>query len=800
MSVIFIVMPKVEQYVFDSESRHMKDELQRVTSVVHSKSKELETYSQMSLQNHKNRIKDVSQVGINIIKSYDKKFKNGELTFKKAKKLAYKDMNNIKYGQNDYFYTLNRDGVLIQHPDKRFLGLSLYDRPDERGNFFAQELMKESYENGSAYTRYWWVRDKENEIIEKLTYTTYYKPWDIYISTGLYIDDIQKTIDIQSEKIKKELDNIISSIKFARTGYVYVTSSDEKTIISPKVHINNKDILEVSKLKEAFNGSKEIVFYKKRGKSKEEKFAIVDYDKFYDWYIVAAIYKQDLYYKAKEISFTILSISFLVLFFLFVVGMNFIKRLIYPIELLSKDALEIQQGNLSIRNKIKTNDELGVLAEQFNYMVNSIEDNVKNLEEKVEIRTRELNDKLHHDDLTKLKNKYALLKDLKNHESATLIVVDIESFDDINELYSYGIGNTVLIEYSKLLLRFCMNKSYEVYRIYGNTFALLDKDDLINIMKYENDIKELTDINRDYVVKIEEQNLEIDIDSTLGIAIMQDNALKKANNALKNAKKTHKRYVVYNSSLDIDSITENIKVWRERIKDAIEHDLITPFYQPIYNRDNKIEKYETLMRMKEVSENNEVKYVSPFFFLDIATKTKQYARLSEIVIRKSLQFAKEGTHSVSINLGFSDIEDPNILNMLDEYFNKDTEEFCKRVVFEILESDHITDYEIFEEFIFKYRALGLRFAIDDFGTGYSNFTHILTVRPDYLKIDGSLIKNVHEDKDSLELVKSIIRFSQELHIKTIAEYVHNKEVYDIVYDLGVDEFQGYYLDEPKVNI
>jgi EAL domain-containing protein (putative c-di-GMP-specific phosphodiesterase class I) len=302
------------------------------------------------------------------------------------------------------------------------------------------------------------------------------------------------------------------------------------------------------------------------------------------------------------------------------------------------------------------------------------------------------------------------------------------------------------------------------------------------------------------VVKIEEQNLEIDIDSTLGIAIMQDNALKKANNALKNAKKTHKRYVVYNSSLDIDSITENIKVWRERIKDAIEHDLITPFYQPIYNRDNKIEKYETLMRMKEVSENNEVKYVSPFFFLDIATKTKQYARLSEIVIRKSLQFAKEGTHSVSINLGFSDIEDPNILNMLDEYFNKDTEEFCKRVVFEILESDHITDYEIFEEFIFKYRALGLRFAIDDFGTGYSNFTHILTVRPDYLKIDGSLIKNVHEDKDSLELVKSIIRFSQELHIKTIAEYVHNKEVYDIVYDLGVDEFQGYYLDEPKVNI
>ncbi|WP_319016495.1 EAL domain-containing protein [Aliarcobacter butzleri] len=77
---------------------------------------------------------------------------------------------------------------------------------------------------------------------------------------------------------------------------------------------------------------------------------------------------------------------------------------------------------------------------------------------------------------------------------------------------------------------------------------------------------------------------------------------------------------------------------------------------------------------------------------------------------------------------------------------------------------------------------------------------IMRIRPDYLKIDSSLIKYIDIDKNSYEIVKSIIAFSKALNIKTIAEYVHTKEILDLLLEMGVDEFQGFYLGEPSLNI
>ena len=131
--------------------------------------------------------------------------------------------------------------------------------------------------------------------------------------------------------------------------------------------------------------------------------------------------------------------------------------------------------------------------------------------------------------------------------------------------------------------------------------------------------------------------------------------------------------------------------------------------------------------------------------------------------------------------------------------NQIANEDKKRVVFEILESDYISDYTLLEDFIAKYREQGIKIAIDDFGTGYSNFAHILKIRPNYIKIDGSLIKNIYSDKNSYEMVKSIIDFSKALNIRVIAEFVHSQEVFDSLVSLGVDEFQGFYLAEPAPN-
>ncbi len=158
------------------------------------------------------------------------------------------------------------------------------------------------------------------------------------------------------------------------------------------------------------------------------------------------------------------------------------------------------------------------------------------------------------------------------------------------------------------------------------------------------------------------------------------------------------------------------------------------------------------------------------------------------------------TKQISLNLSFKDILDTDFLTSLDKNLDRIDDEKKNRIIFEILESDYITDYTLLEEFIVKYRRQGIKIAIDDFGTGYSNFSHIMKIRPDYIKIDGSLIKNINTDKNSYELVKSVIDFSKALNIKVIAEFVHSREVYNIVFDLGVDEFQGFYLGQPSLDI
>ncbi|WP_323666827.1 EAL domain-containing protein [Aliarcobacter butzleri] len=100
------------------------------------------------------------------------------------------------------------------------------------------------------------------------------------------------------------------------------------------------------------------------------------------------------------------------------------------------------------------------------------------------------------------------------------------------------------------------------------------------------------------------------------------------------------------------------------------------------------------------------------------------------------------------------------------------------------------------------KTLGCKVAIDDFGTGYSNFEHLLKMNVNYLKIDASLIKNITKDENSRKITKTIVEFAKSLNLKTIAEFVENKEIFDMAKDLGVDYSQGYYFSAPieKPNI
>jgi len=229
------------------------------------------------------------------------------------------------------------------------------------------------------------------------------------------------------------------------------------------------------------------------------------------------------------------------------------------------------------------------------------------------------------------------------------------------------------------------------------------------------------------------------------------------------------------------------------LKNIVEYKSIEAYAQGIYNtKTSEIEKYECLMRLVDIN-TEEAKSVFPY--LNLSKKLKLYEQMMRIMVEKSFNnFANKGV-DFSINLSYEDISNKNFIEFIYEKIN--SSKFSSNIVFEILETDFIEDFSIVEEFAKNVRKNGCKIAIDDFGSGFSSMENIMKLKPEFIKIDGSLIKNIHTNSDSLTIVKSIITMAKELNSKTIAEYVHNIEIYDILKALDVDYMQGFYLSTPQ---
>ncbi len=413
------------------------------------------------------------------------------------------------------------------------------------------------------------------------------------------------------------------------------------------------------------------------------------------------------------------------------------------------------------------------------------------LEEKVQERTEELKFQFYHDNLTKLKNREALKVDLEKDPFFSLFLVSIDDFRRFNDLYGVETSNIILKESTKFLNNLYSSKHIELYRIDSDIFVLKSKDNNSNIKHELFNLQMRLSLIESTKFDLELPNIDekINIDFTVVAIHKKENALEKANMGLKYARKINRSYVDFHKEMDNKKEIENILYWKNQIKEAIEEDRIIPVFQPIVNKNGDILKYESLVRLKK-----ENKLISPYFFLDISIQTKQYEKITSIMVDKSFLFMSKLGKDFSINLSFADIKNQLLINQL---FRKIQQyNIGSQLIIEIVESEDIEDFIIVETFIKNIRKFGVRVAIDDFGTGYSNYTHILKIMPDYLKIDGSLIKNINTDANAYKLVESIIFLSHNLGIKTIAEYVHSKEVFDVVKKLDIDEFQGFYFYEP----
>ena len=395
------------------------------------------------------------------------------------------------------------------------------------------------------------------------------------------------------------------------------------------------------------------------------------------------------------------------------------------------------------------------------------------------------------DELTGLNNRYALEKELACASSPNPVVVDIDEFGKMNDCYGKEQCDEVLRHVTAIFKDMFEAEKMHIFRIGADQFAILE-DKECDVGRYETIAESL--VNRLKGIYLICNEHKIEINCTIGFSLDKEMTLQKALMALNSAKENKRDYFCYFENINKTKEYMDQVECLARIKDALKSSSIVPFYQAIYDRDGKIAKYECLIRMI----NSDGKIVSPLNFLGASYRFRLYTQLEKAVIDKAFAKVRETKQHISINILARDMIDNDVSKFI---FDKLREyDIAEYITVELVEEESIEVIDRIQSFFARLKRLGVKIAIDDFGTGYSNFSYLLKLRPDYIKIDGSLIKHIDTDQCSYEIVKAIVAFSKELKIKVIAEYVHSKEVYEKCYELGVDEFQGYYLGEPKVDM
>ena len=421
-----------------------------------------------------------------------------------------------------------------------------------------------------------------------------------------------------------------------------------------------------------------------------------------------------------------------------------------------------------------------------------------NLETMVKAQTKEIKvkaERLYYqaltDQLTGLYNSTMLGQLLEKSTYNFLILTDIVNFSTINKQYGKIFANDIIKEAAKALQKNLKN-DMRLFKIESDRFAILCKNA---------DEKIIAEFSKQIIAFFDMSNLlvndnEININFTIGAAAMngENDSLMDCEYALDWAKRLGRRiyYIYEQDSSSMQNEHETIQ-WLNRTKYLINENKIEPFFQPIFDlQTEKIVKYEVLARAVD-GEN----IYAPYLFLGAAERLGLLTAITKIMVNKSFAFFKNNKHQFSINITERDLLEKEFYDFLvakTKYYSIDP----ARVTFEILEGVTMgVDSDSIVKKLNRLREYGFLLAVDDFGVANSNFSRLLEIELDFIKIDGIFIKNIVNSKKDENIVRAIVNLAKTLEIKTVAEFVENQEIMDKVKECGIDYAQGYHIGKPE---
>lgn len=413
-----------------------------------------------------------------------------------------------------------------------------------------------------------------------------------------------------------------------------------------------------------------------------------------------------------------------------------------------------------------------------------------------------------HDPLTGLYNRRRFLEELdqtiatseRYGQSSAVMIIDLDQFKDINETSGHHVGDR-LLQRAAEVLRVQARTSDIIARIGGDEFAVIVQ--MTTADNIERIANRFCSAFNDLTVDGHETHHRIS--ASIGAALYplhgraSDELLANADIAMYQAKeKGRKAWHVFSPEEHGRTRIHERVYWDEKVKQALETDSLNIHFQPILDvRHNEVTHYEALLRVKD--ENGKI--LSPARFIDTAERNGLIHEVDERVVFRvfaslaSLQQAGVGVR-LSVNLSGISFRNPNLVRNI-AHAIETTGADPAGLIIEITETAAIADIDATRKLMEQIRSLGCRFALDDFGVGFSSLYYLKKLPVDYVKIDGSFIRNLHNDPDSQVLVRALVEVSRAYRLRTVAEFVENPEILTILQVLGVDYAQGYHIDQPK---
>ncbi|WP_373095279.1 EAL domain-containing protein [Zhongshania sp.] len=411
-----------------------------------------------------------------------------------------------------------------------------------------------------------------------------------------------------------------------------------------------------------------------------------------------------------------------------------------------------------------------------------------------------------HDRITGLLNRSSFTENaneyIANHRDNDLIelvMFDIDEFAVFNDRFGFDAGDRLLNDLAAHLVDALPEDSPLARTGSGEFCAIIHHASESHRSVKDLGLERLTRYSFSHGNITEEVCISIVVDSYDNSLSGIDELISNTTSTMAKVKSKSRGSLYYAADSDDTSRVSRHEKYRmkEQLQSALNGNRLVLFYQPILDLSlNKISHCECLVRMLD----DEGQFISPAHFLGIAAESGMMQRLDFSVMEKAMRqqhiWEDSGIDTgLSINITAQTLEQPDFEARLNELLQR-TGANPTRLIFEVLETDALEDLGAARKLLNNFKTVGAKIAFDDFGIGFTSFEYVRELPVDYIKIDQSFIRFIHERESDQVLVKSMVEMSHNLGKKVIVEGVETREALEIVRDMGVEYVQGYYLCRP----